>query len=324
MAETSASSFVRFSTDRRGRDPARALRELNEREVVFRLDPLAGRPIHADILVHARPEARILSAALSGVSHGAGPEPRAGGADDELLLASTLSGRSILRQSGREITLADGDGVILRRSDGPFTLTHPDRVRFLGLRIPRRAIAPLVTRVDDAVMRRIPGGAGPLGLLAAYLDAVVNHRLLDAPDEQATVVRHVHDLVALILGATGASAMLARERGLRAARLRAIRSDVVASLEDPGLTIASIATGRGISSRYVHKLFERTGSTFSEFVLEQRLLRAYRMLVDPRADGDAVSAIAFAVGFGDLSYFNRTFRRRFGATPSDLRRRRKS
>jgi AraC-like DNA-binding protein len=25
------------------------------------------------------------------------------------------------------------------------------------------------------------------------------------------------------------------------------------------------------------------------------------------------------VGFGDLSYFNRTFRRRYAATPSDIR-----
>jgi AraC-like DNA-binding protein len=43
------------------------------------------------------------------------------------------------------------------------------------------------------------------------------------------------------------------------------------------------------------------------------------MMTDPRYADHRVSAIAFAAGFGDLSYFNRTFRRRFGATPSDLR-----
>jgi AraC-like DNA-binding protein len=32
-----------------------------------------------------------------------------------------------------------------------------------------------------------------------------------------------------------------------------------------------------------------------------------------------VSDIAFAVGFGDLSYFNRSFRRCFGCMPSDAR-----
>ena len=30
-------------------------------------------------------------------------------------------------------------------------------------------------------------------------------------------------------------------------------------------------------------------------------------------------AVASDVGFGDLSYFNRTFRRRYAATPSDIK-----
>jgi AraC-like DNA-binding protein len=41
--------------------------------------------------------------------------------------------------------------------------------------------------------------------------------------------------------------------------------------------------------------------------------------MDPRRAIAAVSAIAFEAGFGDLSYFNRAFRRVYGATPSDVR-----
>jgi AraC-like DNA-binding protein len=43
------------------------------------------------------------------------------------------------------------------------------------------------------------------------------------------------------------------------------------------------------------------------------------MLGDPRFVGRTISAIAFDAGFGDLSYFNRVFRRRYGLTPSDAR-----
>jgi AraC-like DNA-binding protein len=54
-------------------------------------------------------------------------------------------------------------------------------------------------------------------------------------------------------------------------------------------------------------------------VLDQRLARAYRLLGDPRCADHTVSAIAFAAGFGDLSYFNRSFRRTFGASPTEVR-----
>ena len=67
-------------------------------------------------------------------------------------------------------------------------------------------------------------------------------------------------------------------------------------------------------------LFASEDLSFAEFVLAQRLDRAHRMLTDPRLADQTISAIAYQSGFGDLSYFNRTFRRRYGATPSDIRR----
>lgn len=60
-------------------------------------------------------------------------------------------------------------------------------------------------------------------------------------------------------------------------------------------------------------------TTFSEFVLAQRLARAHRFLTDPVRSDDTIGTIAFEAGFGDLSHFNRTFRRYYGATPSDIR-----
>ena len=71
--------------------------------------------------------------------------------------------------------------------------------------------------------------------------------------------------------------------------------------------------------RYVQMLFETEDTTFSAFVLGQRLACAYRMLIDPRLADWTISAVAFNAGFEDLSYFNRTFRRHFAATPSELR-----
>ena len=43
------------------------------------------------------------------------------------------------------------------------------------------------------------------------------------------------------------------------------------------------------------------------------------VLRDPRFAERTITAIAYEAGFGDLSYFNRAFRRRYGETPSDVR-----
>lgn len=306
-----------FSTETAGQSPLSALRGLNDRNLVFQIDPLPGRQLRAEIHVQSRPELRVMDARLSGVSHGAAPVR---GGDDELLLAIPLSGTSILRQHGRELTLTSGEGLLLRRGDGPFTLTHPDAVHFLGVRIPDRAIRPLAAGLDAAAARRIPSRSGVLGLLTGYLRGAMAHRLMASAPEHAIVVSHVHDLVALIAGANGSEAALASSRGLRAARLRAITADALEHLQSPELSAAAIARRQGISARYVHRLFEEAGQTFSQFVLEQRLRRAYRMLRDPRFDTETISSIAYALGFGDLSYFNRAFRRRYGCSPSDLRR----
>jgi AraC-like DNA-binding protein len=43
------------------------------------------------------------------------------------------------------------------------------------------------------------------------------------------------------------------------------------------------------------------------------------MLADPRRAREKISSIAYDCGFGDVSYFNRMFRRSYGAVPSELR-----
>ena len=70
--------------------------------------------------------------------------------------------------------------------------------------------------------------------------------------------------------------------------------------------------------RYLHKLFERTDSTFNRHVLELRLRHCYTALTDGKQSSKTVAAIAYASGFNDLSYFGRSFRRRFGAAPSEF------
>jgi AraC-like DNA-binding protein len=127
------------------------------------------------------------------------------------------------------------------------------------------------------------------------------------------------DLVALSLGATSDAAHVARARGVKAARLQTIKADIEAKLADGPLTVIEVAARHGVTPRYIHKLFETEGTTYTQYVLRRRLDHAHRRLRDPRGATQTISSIAYDVGFTDLSYFNRTFRRHFNATPSDVR-----
>jgi AraC-like DNA-binding protein len=76
----------------------------------------------------------------------------------------------------------------------------------------------------------------------------------------------------------------------------------------------------GITPRYVHLVLEETGKSFTHHVLEQRLEKVAAMLRGPQWRARKIADIASEAGFTDLSYFNRTFRRHYGATPSDIRK----
>jgi AraC-like DNA-binding protein len=58
-----------------------------------------------------------------------------------------------------------------------------------------------------------------------------------------------------------------------------------------------------------------------QFILHTRLSRAAARL---RSSAEPISAIAFDAGFGDLSTFNRRFRRLMGCSPGAYRSQRRS
>jgi AraC-like DNA-binding protein len=186
--------------------------------------------------------------------------------------------------------------------------------------VPRAVLAPMLTDPDAAVLSVIPSTIEPLRLLTSYIDLLMCEPVLmeRAAELRSLAVHHVHDLVALAVGATRDAAEIAAGRGLRAARMRAIKADIEQNLGGD-VTVAALSARHRLSPRYIRKLFEGEDTSPSQFVLGRRLTRVHRRLVDPCHPGRTISEIALAAGFGDISTFNREFRRRFGMTPSALR-----
>jgi AraC-like DNA-binding protein len=237
----------------------------------------------------------------------------------ELVLMMNLEGAATFSQRGREVAITAGSALLA--SGAELCRMERTTAHFLYIGVPRTVLAPMLSNPDAALMSVMPGKTETLRLLTGYVDLLINNpTLMETAELRRLAVNHVHDLIALALGATRDAAEIAVGRGLRAARMRAIKADIAQNLEGD-LTVAALSMRHRISPRYIRKLFEGENTSLSQFVLGQRLVRVYRMLADPRYAGLTISGIAFAVGFGDLSTFNRQFRRRFGLTPSDVRRR---
>ncbi len=294
---------------------AASIRDLHERGILH-LEPLPNVVSRVEITKYALPGVKILAGTLSGlVQIGDAKDP---GAQDDLFLGVNLTGKSTVRQPRREVVLDSGQAALFSCLDDGFAAYRPTPVSFLGLRVSHKAVAPLGVKLDNGRMRAIPPDMGSLRLLTTYLRFICSWEAEDASELPATMAAHVADLVALIAGADrGAPA--AEICGVRAARLQAAKSDICRNLSDCGLSVAAVAARLGVTPRYIHKLFESEGATFSEYVLDRRLSAAHRLLTNRRLADRSIASVAFDSGFADLSYFNRTFRRRYAATPTDVR-----
>jgi AraC-like DNA-binding protein len=180
------------------------------------------------------------------------------------------------------------------------------------------ALKTLVADPEDLAGHPVrPGPA--LGLLDGYLQSLTSLEEPPSSELAPIIGSHLLDLVAAALGPTAEAAEIIAKRGVKAARLRAILAEVARRFSEPDFDLDNIASTLGLSRRYIQELLEETGKSFTEHLVERRLERAFSMLTDQRCQHLAIIDIAFAAGFGDVSHFNRVFRRRFGDTPSGVR-----
>lgn len=326
MSISDACATFRFSTNGLPQERlAEAVREihLHERtilspglEPIEPLEPLGDCAPRVDLTKRTLPGLAVVSGTLVGLRNAIRPRGAVRNGGDDVLIAV---GCGVVRHGDQELFLQEGDALLATREVSGITIARPKPTRFIGVRVPRQAVAPLVGRIDGTLIRLVPVGTEALNLLVTYARAIADALPLATPDLQRLTVSHMHDLVAATIGATRDGQAIAEGRGIAAARLRSIIADISANLGDANLSIVEVARRHRVTPRYVHKLFEKEGLTFSSFVLGQRLSRAHRILSDPQLGDRNISSVAFDLGFGDLSYFNRTFRRRYEATPTEIK-----
>jgi hypothetical protein len=217
----------RFSTDALPeRERRAAVHALYGRHTVMDLEVLPDVPVYVDFTQRRLPGLDLFTGTGGPVRTERTRRHLADGIVD-LRLFVNLGRGLIWFGRGREVIQHPGDAVLTSCAE-PATNRPIDPLRrgpFFSLLLPRAALAPLVTNLDDAVLRLIPRGTGALRLLANYVRMLKDDESLATPALRRLVVTQICDLVALTIGATRDAAEIAEGRGVRAARLGAIKAD---------------------------------------------------------------------------------------------------
>ena len=222
-------------------------------------------------------------------------------------------------QAGRE-TLCRPGAFLLEHGHSPYEFSYAQDNALWVLKVPGALLRGGCARPTAIARCRSTPAAARAGLFASYVDLVGQQlgQQLDGGEGPARELA-AQQLVDLLVCSVQADARVlsSSDSAVRAAHVR-IEDYARRHLGDRDLTPERTAQACGISTRYLHALYRDAGQTFVQWLHEQRLDRAEQAL---RGAPVSVASVAHQWGFADQSHFSRLFKRRYGHTPGQARRR---
>lgn len=308
-------SLLRISTDAVDRrDRTSLMGDVIARELTGAAFSAPGGDARCDWTLGALAPGTVLGHARQGGFTGLRDDRRARDGDADLSIFLGIRSDTPFEQNDRRTRLAADTAVLVAHSRP--VQSWWDESEVMVLRLPRAALRA-ADRIEAAGGVLLGPASPARRLLAGYAAAL--WPLIQEGTAPAAAARHLAELADLALEeATGAlPAHAGRGPAARAVRLAAMREHMRRRHADPGLGMAEVAAAAGLSERAGYLLFEAAESSFSEELCALRLDRAAEQLRGGYAG--RLLDLALDTGFADASHFNRRFRRRFGATPSELR-----
>lgn len=172
---------------------------------------------------------------------------------------------------------------------------------------------PTTPASSAPALQRLDGRQPEVRAAAALARYVSGHHDHLAPAERHALGDALLRMIERIAeGDAGAAAGAPGENAAMRQRRRA-EAFILERLHDRRLDVAHIAAHLGVSTRYLHRLFD-DGRQVMQWVQEQRLQACWQELRSRR--GRPVAEVAWAWGFTSPAHFSRTFKRRFGVPPS--------
>lgn len=237
------------------------------------------------------------------------------GSGNRFLVAVQLRGRTIGAQDGRTADLRPGDFAL-------FDSNRPYSVDFQGsafdhlvFHMPQECLTRAGIQGEHATAQRVAGDSARGRLVASFL---INLSRLNIPHlaaERATLARVAFSLLGSSLPRWDhkVEPLDPDELANRAKAYARTR------LDDPNLSPRRTADALSVSVRQLHRAFEPEDKTFSAWVREERLVACFDDLGNRAEDLPTIQDIRHRYGFRDPSVFSRSFKERFGMTPSERR-----
>lgn len=282
------------------------------------LDITRGSPLYIDARIQLLPGVSIALVKSSPLTAIRKASHIADGNDDiSLLINPGGVGKWVSKQQTHgELTCSSGASC-LALNEYPGSIHFGGKQsQFLSISFSHALMSPLVHDIYGAAKKRLLPSE-PLQRLTGLALAVAQQPLVSDQHDPTKLSEELLDLGSLILGATPDAKIQARGRGLRAARLRAIKADIAALALSGDVSLSQVAARHRVSPSYVRALFRNENTSFTDYVLEQRLQRAFQILVNHHHV--SVSTIAFQTGFNNLAWFYRAFKQRYGMPPGEAR-----
>jgi len=304
-----------------GRDKTDALREFYGRELMrVELQPYQGADIQGGLdfsstMLPLGNDAVYVHTQCTPCYMTRSPEMLRDGSD-AVYLAVTWKGGTLRTPRG-DLDVASGRYAIVSKARAHEFVT-PRGGHSAAIQVPHAALARLVPGLEEAPLRLLPPGIPEAALAMGYAQLLAGSPVLSVP-LLSSALSHLQELVAHILASPAPAVQPPEREAVDVPRLALIRQDILARIDETGLSLAQIARQHYLTPRQVQRLFEREGTCFSDFVSAARLERARAMLADPAQRHRRVLEIALDIGFDNASAFSRAFKRQFGVSPSDVR-----
>jgi len=248
------------------------------------------------------------------------PRQVAQDANDDYIVGINLTSNPLRHAQARyDHVIKPGAGEFCTNGEAGF-IEFDGAHNWLFLGMPRAVLHEIYPAAENLLGKPLDASNPGLQHLKAYMAMLFSPgSLTNNPDLAHHIEMTLADLVALTLGIEGDMQHITRLGGVRAGHLRDILREIKANFDRPEFSVDDVCRKLKLSPRYLQCLLVEAQTSFTEQVIEFRLVKAQTMLASRRCLHLQIGEIAYLCGFNEVPYFNRRFKARFGCSPGEVR-----